>query len=95
MQIDFPTLQLLGHGDYNIYISEWNAGALILLERLKTRQAVANKANHDVHVKLQEARACECCEILSKLIQNIEHVQTEYPFNFKAYNVQMLLFSMR
>ena len=92
----FPiTLQLLEHGDYNIYIFELNAGAFILLERLKTRQAVANKANHHVHVKFQEARACESVvKLYPKLIQNIERVQTECAFNFKAYNVQMLLFSM-
>ena len=61
---------------YNIYIFELNAGAFILLERLKTHQAVAKKANHHVHVKLQEAKACESVvKLYSKLIQNMESVQ--------------------
>ena len=51
MQIVFPiTLQLLVHGGYNVYIFERNAGVFILSERLKTRQAVAKKASHNVHV---------------------------------------------
>ena len=68
-------------------LSYWNG-----LKHVK--HAVANKGNHHVDVKTPSGQnLCECCEINSKLIQNMERVQTECLFSFKAYNVQTPLFS--